>query len=160
MAFDIGALLSDPNIQQGMGRAGAALSRGESFGEAFDPSELIGQIQQQKATSELLKQILGQGSGETDGVAESADISTGQSLGLPSEDLLNTSLTSASQAGPIKRISELGKPDVIHMSTPETIAAARKNDPTDAFGTNVPPESITATPSGGTQRPFFQALLG
>lgn len=52
-------LLQDPNILQGMGNAGAALSSGASVGEALNPANLIRQVQTQKAGNELLKQILG-----------------------------------------------------------------------------------------------------
>ena len=94
-------LLQDPNILQGMGNAGEALSKGASFGEALNPANLIRQVQTQKAGSELLKQILGgitpkgQPGLDSATVTQTAD-GTKFSGVMPSEANLNTFGTNVS----------------------------------------------------------------
>lgn len=165
MPIDFMGLLSNPEFLQGMGQAGAALSRGESFGEALNPADLIAQIQKRKATEQLLNRILGGAKTEGEinsGVQTSGglptDVDTGMSTGLPEESLLNP--TPKGMKGPdavtIKKTADGTK---MTIDTP-----SERNLST--FGTSVPAESVPASTSSpttgkpGEQLPFWQALLG
>jgi hypothetical protein len=147
--IDFGALLADPNFQQGLGNAGQVIGNGGSFAEALNPSALIAQIQQQKATGELLKMLSGRG-------AAPATSQVGQVS--PTMDDWNQMTTPTPKGMP-------GPDSVVTKRTADgtttTIATPSKEN-LSSFGTSVPAEAQPKT-SGlevGSTPPFFQALLG
>lgn len=147
--FDLNALLTDPNFLQGMGNAGETLSKGGTFGEAFNPANLIRQIQAQKA-----------GAGAVDKNQRLMTmLSEALSGKTPTNSTTNPTVTPANQEGPLSIKHEAGKPSVMTMSTPETIAAAKAADPKDAYGTNPSLESVQAN-RGSASSPFSEALFG
>lgn len=131
--IDFGKLLADPNFQQGLGNAGAALSRGESFGEALNPAPLIAQIQQQKATTDLLKALSGgrQVGGQSQlGQTNQNDLST-----VPTMDDWNKLITPTPIGTP--------GPDKIDWSTTADGSTLKVKIPSkvNSFGTSVPAET-------------------
>lgn len=142
--FDFMKLLADPNFQQGLGQAGAALGMGESFGEALDPSDLIAQIQEQQANKELLDRILGQVGGPS-----ATTPTTPVTGGTPTP-------TPLGQAGPdsvTKKVTADGTTTTISEPSEANL---------NSFGTTTPAESIKgdATNRVSGELPFFQTLLG
>lgn len=139
-----GKMLSDPNILQGMGNAGAALSSGATVGEALNPADLIRNMQQQKATQQLLQQLLaGAGKGGAGGGVVSP--SAWGNPDAPTSKLL----TPESEAGPN---SITYKNDGTFNMVGNSVAKPK----TDPYGSSKPMESIT---SGGQNSPFWQTLL-
>lgn len=168
-------LFQDPNFLQGLGRAGEAFSRGEPAGVALNPSELIQQIQNQKAGGEVLAGIFGPPTGALQAPApaptSASTIPTGASVGRNEGTLLEGQpipewLREAIKLG----VTPQGSPgldafDVKNTADGSTItmrAPSPKNLST--YGTNVPAEAVPATvPPGGERdkyQGFFQALLG
>lgn len=141
--FDFNSLLSDPNFLQMLGNAGSSLSQGDPVGVALNPAEGIGRIQDQKATQQLLQQLLGQ-QNKTTGVGTSQDP------------------TPIGQAGPDSVVTK----KTADGTTVTTNTPSEQN--LNTFGSNVPAESQTPGPvqgqpaaQGGVgNSPFFQALLG
>jgi hypothetical protein len=123
-------LLQDPNILQGMGNAGAALSSGASVGEALNPATLIRQIQTQKAGNELLKQILGSKSGTP----------TPTPLGTPGPDAVTTKKTADGTTTTIQ------EPSAANLNTYGTSVPP---EATPAMSTS----------GGSGSSPFWQALF-
>jgi len=141
-----GKMLSDPNILQGMGNAGAALSRGESVGEALNPADLIRNMQQQKATQQLLQQLLAGGGGGKGGA--STGVVNPAQWGNPDASTSKL-LTPESEAGPN---SITYKNDGTFNMTGNSVPMPKTNP----YGSSKPMESIT---SGGQNSPFWQTLL-
>ena len=153
--MDFAALLSDPNVLQGLGNAGQAISQGKSFGEALNPASLIAQIQGQKANQQLLKMLMG-------GVEETPlpDASSFNKFEAPSWEstLMGLSPTPRGQMGPDSIIrNQTADGETVTIKSPSS-----KNLST--FGTNVPMESVARSTGGAgggsATSPFFQALLG
>lgn len=158
--IDFGALLADPNFQQGLGNAGQVIGNGGSFAEALNPSALITQIQQQKAMGELLKMLSGRGTAPaTSQVGQVSPTMNSQTSGTsPTIDDWNKLITPTP-------IGMSGADSVITKKTADgtTITIkAPSNENLSSFGPSVPAEAQPKT-SGlevGSTPPFFQALLG
>lgn len=163
--IDFGALLADPNFQQGLGNAGQVIGNGGSFAEALNPSALIAQIQQQKATAELLKMLSGRMGSNPATTPGTKDVSNlgGEGAGL-----------STTSSPTMDDWNKLITPTPIGMPGPDSVITKKTADGTtttvktpskenlSSFGTSVPAEAQPKT-SGlevGSTPPFFQALLG
>ena len=156
----ITALLQDPNILQGMGNAGAALSSGATVGEALNPADLIRNMQQQKATQQLLQQLLaGAGKGGTGGVGGgvvSPEKWSNPDFKLTSPTSLESNfgsggLTSPGTKGATSRTMTENADGTFNMTTKGDL-----RDQPSPYGSSKPMESIT---SGGQNSPFWQTLL-
>lgn len=159
MAIDFMQLLNDPNIIRGIGEAGSALSRGEPFGVALDPSQMIRRMQSQEATKQLLAQILGgeQPSGQNLTNTGITGITAYDSkAGKP----VTLTPTPQGQAGP-DSIVETTKRTADGTTTTTTVKEPSQRN-LDTFGTSVPLEAQPqqSTQTGKDMSPFFQALFG
>ena len=158
--IDFGALLADPNFQQGLGNAGQVIGNGGSFAEALNPSAQIAQIQQQKATAELLKMLSGRGTAP-------ATSQVGQVSPTADPQVPRTSPT-------MNDWNKLITPTPLGMPGPDSVITKKTADGTtttvktpskenlSSFGASVPAEAQPKQ-SGlevGSTPPFFQALLG
>jgi hypothetical protein len=157
MAFDFGAMFSDPNFLQGLGNAGEVIGSGGSIAEALNPADLIRAIQTQKAGQDVLGQIFG--TGKTTPVTQAGGgVGTGSGPGTATGASLPIEPTPRGQAGPdavtTKRTAD-GETTTIQTPSAQNLST---------FGTNVPVESITQPqPSGGGTlgpSPFFKSLFG
>ncbi len=156
--------LSDPNIIQGMGNAGQVLQQGGTFGEAFNPADMIRNMQQQKATKLLLDNMLGDGDLQSGGATGIEKILSGLISPVADTKTPTTNLTdNFGVAGNILPTPK-GSPG------PDAVTTTRTADGTvttikepsarnlSTYGTSVPPESVR----GGSRStvPFWQTLLG
>lgn len=164
--------LSDPNMLIGMGNAGEALSKGASFGEAFNPAGLLSQIQGQKATSALLKQmfgnwdalntgtpvanimksILGGGTDTTVDESETLGSSNISSFKNPQSYFQNIQPTPKGQPGP-DAVTENRTADGTTMTIKSPSATNLST-----YGTSVPLETMKGGSQQG-QSPFWKTLF-
>lgn len=167
--------LSNPDVLQAMGNAGAALSRdprnpGRSMGEVLNPAEVIRNIQNQKAT----RQLLGMLTQPTTQPQHQPQVSSeggvpldpnGMTMMPPSQ---LQQLTVPNKSGATKHTVSMNPDGSLGYTTTGRLGDAPM---ADAYGSNVAPESIKTptvptvpttsqlTPQG-SQVPFWQALLG
>lgn len=155
MAFNLGEMLANPNFQQALGNAGAAIAGPGSFAAAINPAEAIRQAQVQKAGEDMLAKILG-GATSPETVLDQPAADTS---GIPP-------LTFSGQMPQPTPIGQAGPDSVTTKQTADgtvTTIAAPSTRNLDTFGTTVPLEAQPkqATPAAGAQStvPFFQALF-
>lgn len=133
------SFLSDPNMQQWMGNAGQKLQAGEGWAAALNPSDVITNVQMQKAVG-------GYPTKQSEGKKPSAF-----------DFLMGMEPTPKGSAGP----------DSINLTKTADGTKMSFSMPSDAnlntYGTSVPPEAYKAPISGGgvsEQPPFWEMLLG
>lgn len=145
-------MLSDPNVLQGMGDFGAALSNGATFAEAINPSDMIKRITTQRANKQLLNKLLGVDTQQ--GVTNPGAVDTQSNL--PFAKNFSGSVAPIPEPTPI---GEAG-PDSVNTNktadfTKTTITTPNNvQQKTSAFTGGTPLEH-----SRGTGNSFFKALL-